>query len=96
MATNDDKTLARLTKLWNFWTAFRWYLIVILIFVGAIVFYKRETIGIGNALVYIVFFILFLMVILMFKDKSSVSFAINPLPPHLGLDGVSNEVSNGI
>jgi hypothetical protein len=92
MATNEDKTLMRLTRLWNFWTQFRWYLIVILIFIGAFVFYNRSQIGVVNTLVFIVFFILFLMVILMFKDKSSVSFAINPLPPHLGLDGVSNEI----
>ncbi len=92
MATKEDKTLMRLTKLWNFWTQFRWYLIVILIFIGAFVFYNRSQIGTGNVLVFIVFFILFLMVILMFKDKSSVSFAITPLPPHLGLDGVSNEI----
>jgi len=65
---------------------------VILIFIGAFVFYNRSQIGTGNVLVFIVFFILFLMVILMFKDKSSVSFAVNPLPPHLGLDGVSNEI----
>lgn len=88
----EDKTLSRLTKLWNFWTQSRWWLIVVLIFVGAIVFYNRTSIGVGNSLIYIVFFILFLMVIMMFKDKSSVSFAINPLPPHLGLDGVSNEI----
>jgi len=92
MATNEDKTLMRLTRLWNFWTQFRWYLIVILIFIGAFVFYNRSQIGVVNTLVFIVFFILFLMVILMFKDKSSVSFAVNPLPPHLGLDGVSNEI----
>jgi hypothetical protein len=92
MTKKEDKTLTHLTKLWNFWTEFRWWLIVILIFVGAIVFYNRSAIGVGNALVYIVFFILFLMVILMFKDKNSVSFAINPLPPHLGLDGVINEI----
>lgn len=92
MATNEDKTLMRLTRLWNFWTQFRWYLTVILIFIGAFVFYNRSQIGVVNTLVYIVFFILFLMVILMFKDKSSVSFAINPLPPHLGLDGISNEI----
>jgi len=92
MATNEDKTLMRLTRLWNFWTQFRWYLIVILIFIGAFVFYNRSQIGVVNTLVFIVFFILFLMVILMFKDKSSVSFAINPLPPHLGLDGISNEI----
>jgi hypothetical protein len=92
MATNEDKTLMRLTRLWNFWTQFRWYLIVILIFIGAFVFFNRSQIGVVNTLVYIVFFILFLMVILMFKDKSSVSFAINPLPPHLGLDGISNEI----
>jgi hypothetical protein len=91
MAKKEDKTLTRLTKLWNFWIQFRWWLIVILIFLGAFVFYRRASIGVGNALVFIVFFILFLMVILIFKDKSSVSFAINPLPPHLGLDGVSNE-----
>jgi len=88
----EDKTLKFLTKLWNFWKEFRWWLIVILIFIGAFVIYNRAEIGVVNALVYIVFFILFLMVILMFKDKSSVSFAINPLPPHLGLDGVSNEI----
>ena len=88
----EDKILTHLTKLWNFWKEFRWWLIVILIFIGAFVIYNRAEIGVVNALVYIVFFILFLMVILMFKDKSSVSFAINPLPPHLGLDGVSNEI----
>jgi hypothetical protein len=92
MAAKEDKDLKNLTRLWNFWTKFRWWLIVILIFLGAFVFYRRAQIGVGNALVFIVFFILFLMVILMFKDKSSVSFAVNPLPPHLGLDGVSNEI----
>jgi hypothetical protein len=92
MTKREDKDLRNLTRLWNFWTQFRWYLIVILIFLGAFVFYKRAQIGVGNALVFIVFFILFLMVIMMFKDKSTVSFAINPLPPHLGLDGVSNEI----
>lgn len=92
MTKREDKDLRNLTRLWNFWIQFRWYLIVILIFLGAFVFYRRAQIGVGNALVFIVFFILFLMVILMFKDKSSVSFAINPLPPHLGLDGVSNEI----
>jgi hypothetical protein len=92
MAEKDDKVLRDLTRFWNFWIQFRWWLIVILIFVGAIVFYRRAQIGVGNALVYIVFFILFLMVILMFKDKSTVSFTIDPLPPHLGLDGISNEI----
>jgi hypothetical protein len=92
MAAKEDKTLMRLTKLWNFWIQFRWWLIVILIFLLAFVFYRRTTIGVGNALVFIVFFILFLMVILMFKDKSTVSFTIDPLPPHLGLDGISNEI----
>lgn len=92
MAKNEDKTLTRLSKFWNFWTEFRWWLILVLIFIGAFVFYNRTIIGIGNTLVYIVFFILFLIVILIFKDKSSISFAINPLPPHLGLDGVSNEI----
>ena len=92
MAIKEDKDLKNLTRLWNFWTQFRWYLIVILIFLGAFIFYMRAQIGVGNALVFIVFFILFLMVVLMFKDNSSVSFAVNPLPPHLGLDGVSNEI----
>jgi hypothetical protein len=92
MAAKEDKDLRNLTRLWNFWTQFRWWLILILIFLGAFVFYSRAQIGVGNALVFIVFFILFLMVVLMFKDKSSVSFAVNPLPPHLGLDGVSNEI----
>jgi hypothetical protein len=92
MAIKEDKDLKNLTRLWNFWTQFRWWLILILIFLGAFIFYRRAQIGVGNALVFIVFFILFLMVVLMFKDKSSVSFAVNPLPPHLGLDGVSNEI----
>lgn len=92
MAAKEDKDLRNLTRLWNFWTQFRWWLILILIFLGAFVFYSRAQIGVGNALVFIVFFILFLMVVLMFKDKSTVSFAVNPLPPHLGLDGVSNEI----
>jgi hypothetical protein len=92
MAENEDRTLTRLTKFWKFWNEFRWWLILILIFVGAIVFYNRSILGVGNALAYIVFFILFLMVILIFKDTSSLSFSINPLPTHLGLDGVSNEI----
>ncbi len=92
MAAKEDKVLKDLTRFWNFWTQFRWWLILILIFLLAFVFYRRTTIGVGNALVFIVFFILFLMVILMFKDKSTVSFAIDPLPPHLGLDGISNEI----
>jgi hypothetical protein len=92
MSKREDKDLKNLTRFWNFWTQFRWYLIVILIFLGAFIFYMRAQIGVGNALVFIVFFILFLMVVLMFKDKSTVSFAVNPLPPHLGLDGVSNEI----
>lgn len=92
MSKREDKDLKNLTRFWYFWTQFRWYLIVILIFLGAFIFYMRAQIGVGNALVFIVFFILFLMVVLMFKDKSTVSFAVNPLPPHLGLDGVSNEI----
>jgi hypothetical protein len=92
MDIKEDRVLSDLTRLWKFWNEYMWWLIVILIFVGAIVFYNRSAIGVRNTLVYIVFFILFLMVILMFKDKSSISFAINPLPPHLGLDGVNNEI----
>ena len=92
MVAKEDKVLKDLSRFWNFWTQFRWWLILILIFLGAFIFYRRAQIGVGNALVFIVFFILFLMVVLMFKDKSSVSFAINPLPTHLGLDGISNEI----
>jgi len=92
-----NKSIARLSKLWNFWMAVRWYLVILLMFVGLLVFYKREHIGNTNVVVYIVLFILFLIVVMIFNDNKgvmgdSVPFAVNPLPPHLGLDGVSNEV----
>lgn len=92
-----NKSIARLSKLWNFWMAVRWYLVVVLLLVGMLVFYKREHIGTANIVVYIIFFILFLIVLMIFNDSKgvmgdSVPFAVNPLPPHLGLDGVSNEV----
>jgi len=92
-----NKSIARLSKLWNFWMAVRWYLVILLMFVGLLVFYKREHIGNTNVVVYIVLFILFLIVVMIFNDNKgvmgdSVPFAVSPLPPHLGLDGVSNEV----
>jgi len=93
-----SKSIARLSKLWNFWMAVRWYLLVLLLFVGLLVFYKKEHIGTANLVIYIVLFILFLLVILIFNDNkglvgNSVPFAVNPLPPHLGLDGVSSDVA---
>ena len=88
----SEVAVRRLSKLWIFWRAVRWYLVVLLIFLGLLVFYKKEEIGMTNIVVYVVFFILFLLVIMFFNDNTGVSFATDPLPPHLGLDGVSRDV----
>ena len=39
--------------------AVRWYLVIVLLLVGMLVFYKKEHIGTANIVVYIVLFILF-------------------------------------
>lgn len=96
-SSSRDKSISRLSKLWKFWMAVRWYFVIILFFAILLAFYQREAIGNINLIVLVVFFILLLLVILFFSDRNgivgnSVPFAVNPLPPHLGLDGVSNEI----
>lgn len=89
----SNESVRRLSKLWRFWMAVRWYLVIVLIFLGLLVFYKKEEVGLTNIVVFVVFFILFLLVVMFFNDNTGGSFATSPLPPHLGLDGVSREVS---
>ncbi len=92
-----DNSIAALSKLWNVWSKVKWYLVAILLFVAMMIFYKKDSFSTSGIVIWIVFLILFLIVILIFNDNkglmgNSVMFAVNPLPPHLGLDGVSNEV----
>lgn len=94
-----DISISRLSKLWKFWMAVRWYFVVILFFIILLLFYKKESIGNLNFAIFIVFFIILLLVIMFFRDSrgvvgDSVPFSVNPLPPHLGLDGVSNNVKS--
>jgi len=92
------RTIKDLSVLWRFWQNTKWYLVTLLIFVVVLSLYQKN-ISTVNFVVVIVFAILFLMVIMIFNDNQglmgdSVFFAVNPLPPHLGLDGISNDVRN--
>jgi cell division protein FtsW (lipid II flippase) len=92
-----EKSIGNLSKLWKFWQQAKWWLIILLFIVIMMVFYNKEQLGTINVVILIVFIILFLLLVMFFNDNkgvmgNSVQFSLNPLPPHLGLDGVSNEV----
>ena len=81
---------------WVFWQKSKWYLaLIFLILIAASYYYKtigKFTFGVGLLLSF-----LFIIVCIVFNDNqglvgNSVPFAVNPLPPHLGLDGISNEI----
>ena len=55
-SSSRDKSISRLSKLWKFWMAVRWYFVIILFFAILLAFYQRETIGNINLIVLVVFF----------------------------------------
>ena len=86
-----------LGKIHEFWLASKWYLVGILLMIVFIVYYNKRSLGNVNMAVVIVLAILFMLVIMISGDNkgawaNSVPFAVHPLPPHLGLDGVSNDI----
>lgn len=85
-----------LDGVWVFWQNTKWYLALIFIITIMIVYYQKN-IGKLTFAVGILFAFIFIIVCFVFNDNqglvgNSVPFAANPLPPHLGLDGISNEI----
>jgi len=91
-----NRAVNNLSWVWWFWNTYKWYLIILLLFVLAIAFYQRNPLASTSGVALIVFVILAFLLIMIFNDRNnaSVYFALDPLPPHLGLDGVSNDVRN--
>ncbi len=91
------KSNSFITSVWIFWNKACWYLVAILFAVVFMVYYKKDTLGAVNVSVVIALAFLFILVIIIFKDNkgvvgNSLVFAVDPMPPHLGLNGVSNEI----
>lgn len=92
----DYSSLKNLGRLNDFWEKSKWYLVLLLFIVVLVVYYKKNFGAINMAVAIILVFV-FILVIIIFNDNkgtmgNSVSFAAHPLPPHLGLDGISNEI----
>ncbi len=90
-------TIGKLGVINRFWQKAKWYLIGILLFLVFVVYYNKQQFGNVSMGVILVLAFLFILVIIVFNDNkgiigNSVAFAVDPLPPHLGLDGVSNQV----
>lgn len=54
----DDKSIERLSKLWNFWMKTRWYLVGLLFIIMMIIFVKKDNFGNMNMVVIIIAVIL--------------------------------------
>jgi len=93
----DYTSMNNLAKVNNFWEKSKWYLVGLLFFVVLIAYYKGKNMGTINMAVIIILVFLFVIILIVFNDRrglvgNAVPFAVNPLPPHLGLDGISNEI----
>ena len=67
--TTDDKSIERLSKLWNFWMKTKWYLVGLLFIIMMIIFVKKDNFGNINMVVIIILVILAFLVLLIFNDK---------------------------
>jgi len=90
-------SMNNLAKLNSFWMKSKWYLVGLLFFLVLIIYYNKQKMGTINMAAIILIVFLFIIVIIAFNDNkgvmgNAVPFAVNPLPPHLGLDGVSNKI----
>lgn len=75
---------------------FRYY-IISAVLSGVIIFSSLKTFNIISVIAFIILFFLFLTILLQITGSNragSLPISTNPPPPHLGLDGVSNENRN--
>ena len=85
----SGQRVTRLEGVWRFWSAVRWYLLAIF-FVVMIVLSSGTASKMSKITLWVVFFILLLLIIMFFSGNTlGLNQAVDPLPPHLGLDGVS-------
>lgn len=92
-----NSTIGNLGAINRFWQRTKWYWIAILFFLVFLVYYNKQKFGNVSMGVILVLAFLFILIIIVFNENkgiigNSVAFAVDPLPPHLGLDGVSNQV----
>jgi hypothetical protein len=85
-----------LDSVWVFWQKSKWYLALIFIITISAVYYQKNIGKLTFAVALLLAFI-FIIVCIVFNDNqglvgNAVPFAVDPLPPHLGLDGISNEI----
>jgi hypothetical protein len=73
----DDKSIERLSKLWNFWMKTRWYLVGLLFIIMMIIFVKKDNFGNMNMVVIIVAVILAFLVLIMFNDNWLLGNPVN-------------------
>jgi len=67
-----DKSIERLSKLWNFWTKTKWYLVGLLFVVMLVVFIKKDSFGDINMAIIIVIVIIAFIIILIFNDGNTI------------------------
>ena len=72
--TTDDKSIERLSKLWNFWMKTRWYLVGLLFIIMMIIFVKKDNFGNMNMVIIIIAVIL---VLIIFNDKWLLGNPVN-------------------
>lgn len=91
------KMIKKLAFVNNFWNKSKWYLVAILFITVLVVYYKKNNLGPINMAVIIIFAIILILIIIIFSDNNgvvgnSLSRVVSPMPPHLGLDGISKEI----
>jgi cell division protein FtsW (lipid II flippase) len=72
-----DKSIERLSKLWNFWMKTRWYLVGLLFIIMIIIFVKKDNFGNMNMVVVIIAVILAFLVLIIFNDKWILGNPVN-------------------
>ena len=75
--TTDDKSIERLSKLWNFWMKTKWYLVGLLFIIMMIIFVKKENFGNMNMVVIIIAVILAFLVLIIFNDNWFLGNPVN-------------------
>jgi cell division protein FtsW (lipid II flippase) len=75
--TTDDKSIERLSKLWNFWMKTKWYLVGLLFIIMMIIFVKKDNFGNINMVVIIIAVILAFLVLIIFNDKWLLGNPVN-------------------
>ena len=73
----DDKSIERLSKLWNFWMKTRWYLVGLLFIIMMIIFVKKDNFGNMNMVVIIIAVILAFLVLIIFNDNWFLGNPVN-------------------